>query len=206
MATTIEEFAAERGISLLFHFTKASNLSSILERGLVTRDILRREGNDAAFNDQIRLDDTDAICASISFPNYKMFWSLRQSNPGTEWVILAIWARALWQRRCAFCQANAASAGVSNIPLQQRMTLGALERMYADFGERQRATLNIPNNFPTNPQAEVLLLDGLPREYIAGVLVPTNAMKTQLEASHPGWQIRHNTTHYSYRSDYEYWK
>lgn len=206
MARTIEEFVAEREIKWLFHFTRINNLGSILQRGLVTRNILVREGSEAVCNDQYRYDGTDAVCVSIEFPNYKMFYSLRQSNLDNEWVVLVIHPCVLWMVRCAFCQTNAASAVVTNIPLPQRMTLSALQLMYTDFGGIQRATLNIPNSYPTNPQAEVLLLDGISPQYIAGVLVPTNAMKERLIAMYPGLTVVFAPRYFKYRTDYEHWK
>ncbi len=44
MAGTIQEYATERGINCLMHFTRASNLESILRRGLAPRDTLNPEG------------------------------------------------------------------------------------------------------------------------------------------------------------------
>jgi len=201
---TIEEFVRERSINGLFHFTRATNLGSILERGLITRDILIQEGKREACNDQFRYDATDAICVSIGFPNYKMFWSLRQNNEDIEWVVLVIRSRALLER-CVFCQTNAASARVTAIPLQQRMSLDALKLMYLDFDQTQRATLNIPSDYPTNPQAEVLRLDGIPRQYISGVLVQTKALKQELEAKYPGLPVKLAPNYFLYRSDYAHW-
>lgn len=43
MATTVQEYAAEVGVKQLVHFTRESNLESILNRGLVTREMLTRE-------------------------------------------------------------------------------------------------------------------------------------------------------------------
>lgn len=101
MANLIEDFAKERGIKYLMHFTKLENLGSIEQRGLVTRDVLVAEGNVAALNDKDRHDHTDAVCLSIGFPNYKMFWGLRQDNKGTDWVVVAVDVSALWQLPCA---------------------------------------------------------------------------------------------------------
>lgn len=203
MAATIREFVDTRGIKALFHFTRAENLASILQQGLVTRDVV---GDGGVCNDPYRIDGTNAVCVSIGFPNYKMLWGLRQDNPDTEWVIVVLHARALWEMQCAFCQANAASAQVTAIPLPQRMTLGALQIMYADFGGKQRAALNIPDHFPTNPQAEVLALDGIPREYVGGVLVRTNAMKVHVETAFPGTPVKLAPNYFRYRQDYEHWK
>jgi hypothetical protein len=127
MSKTIQEFVAEREIKVLTHFTRETNLASILQRGLVCRDTLVSDGKANICNYQLRLDGTNAVCASIAFPNYKMFWGLRKDNPGVEWVVLGIRPSVLWETRVAFCSANAASAGVTVIPLQQRMGLSAFQ-------------------------------------------------------------------------------
>lgn len=207
MANTIEEYVGERGIKWLLHFTRLGNLASILDRGLVTRDIIVGEASCAGvYNDAYRLDRTNAVCASISFPNYKMFWGLRRDHGDVEWVIVVIHPAALWLLKCAFCQTNAASSSVTAIPLVQRSTLAALQRMFDDFGDTPRARLGLPPNYPTNPQAEVLLLDGVPRDFILGVYVQTEAMKEKVKLAHPDLTVVVNTTYFSYRRDYEHWR
>lgn len=205
MATTIQEFVAERGINALFHFTRARNLDSILARGLVPRNILRREGFDG-FNDQYRIDATDAVCLSIGFPNYKMFYGIQKDHEGETWVILVIHPQALWDLDCAFCVANAASNGVTAIPLAQRKTLVAMQAMYADWPGKPRAELNIPDNYPTNPQAEVLALQGVPRQYIVAVITLNEAVRKELMDKFPGVDIRALAGYFRYRRDYAHWK
>lgn len=206
MATTVQELVAEREIKWLTHFTREPYLPSILQRGLITRDVMIKEGNEGLCNDQLRLDGTHAICASVSFPNYKMFWGLRKDHPDVNWIVLAIHPSALWSTRVAFCTANAASAGVSAIPLEQRMSLAAFEAMFADFGDKARAPLGLANAHPTNPQAEVLFLDGVPRQFIAGAWALNAEQKARIEAQHPGFQVVVNAALYRYRRDFEHWK
>lgn len=206
MSNPIQDFVMQRGIKSLKHFTKLSNLGSILQRGLVTRDVLVGERNGGALNDQYRHDHTDAVCLSIGFPNYKMFWSLRQDNPGTDWIIVAISKSALWELPCAFCVANAAAARVSVIPLEQRMTFDALRRMYADFDGKARVQLGLTDDLPTNPQAEVLMMAGVPSQYILGVLVQNDAMKAKVQALHPDLEVRVNDQFFYPRSDYAHWQ
>lgn len=206
MAETIEQFVKDRGIDCLMHFTRASNLPTIIERGLVTRDTLLLEGKQDLCNDKLRIDNTYAVCASIGFPNYKMFWGLRQDNPNVEWVVLALDPKVLWETACAFCVANAASAAVTAIPLEQRMTLQAFKAMFADFGEKQRGSLALPDGCPTNPQAEVLLLEGAPRKYIGGAWVLNTAQKAKLEAQHPGFPLVANASVFGPRKDFAHWK
>ena len=89
MATTVQEYAAAIGVKQLVHFTRESNLESILKRGMVTRDKLKLEGFDG-FNDNVRADYTHAVCVSIGFPNYKMWWGIKKDNPNVDWIILNI--------------------------------------------------------------------------------------------------------------------
>lgn len=205
MATTIQEFVAERGITALFHFTRARNLDSILARGLVPRNVLEQEGFDG-FNDEHRIDETDAVCLSIGFPNYKMFFGLRKDYAGETWVVLAISPQALWDLDCAYCVANAASNGVTAIPLAQRKSVAAMQAMYADWPGKPRADLEIPDNYPTNPQAEVLALKGVPRKYIMAVITLNEAVRKDLMAKFPGVDIRALVKYFRYRRDYAHWK
>ncbi len=204
--TTIQEFAATRSIKVLFHFTRIENLDSILRHGLLTRPQCKARNCGAIFNDVYRIDGTGAVCTSISFPNYKLFWPFRCDTPGVEWVLIALQPRVMWEMPSAFCTANAASAQVTAIPLEERKSLQAFQKMFEDFGHKKRADLNIPDHYTTNPQAEVLLLEGAPRKYIGGVVVPTQAIKVAVETQHPGLEIKLNGGYYDGRQDYEHWK
>jgi len=202
---TIQRFIQERGIKVIFHFTKLRNLGSILAHGLVTRNRLLDKQH---CNDGYRMDRTDAVCASIGFPNYKMFWSLRKQNPTEEWIILAISPLALIELRCAFCQENAASNNVSGLSIAQRSTLEALQRMYGDFGEKERKDLPIPDDYPTHPQAEILFLDGVPLRYVGAILVQNEAMKQKIEKSYPRnmMKVVAKSDYFGPRKDYAHWQ
>ena len=205
MANTIEEYATERGVPFLMHFTRTSNLHGILQNGLLTRDALAN-GINAAFNDAYRLDATNAVCVSIAYPNYKMFFILRQDNKDVDWVILAIYPSALWLLPCAFCTTNAASNVVTAVPLEDRCNLAAFQLMYADWEGKNRQTLRIPDNYPTNPQAEVLMLNGVPRQFIYAVVVLNSAKKQELEARYPGLDVRVNAGYFRGRLDWAHWR
>lgn len=205
MANTIQEYAVERDIKYLMHFTRTSNLGSILQRGLLLRETLNFDSTNH-FNDQYRYDGTTAVCLSIGFPNYKMFWGIRQDNKDVDWIILVINKKVLWELSCAFCVENAASAAVTVIPLEQRKNLVALQAMYADCGDKTRTVLSIPNQYPTNPQAEVLMLEGVPKDYIRGVFVLNTAKQHELQVQYPGLDVKVNAGYFRYRQDYAHWK
>ena len=205
MATTIQDYAAEIGAKQLVHFTRESNLESILNRGLVTRDMLTREGFNG-FNDNVRADYTSAVCVSIGFPNYKMWWGIRKDNPDVDFVLLVLEVRALWELPCAFCSANAALGAIAAIPIAQRQTPQAFQGMYADVVGKERAKLNIPGDWPTNPQAEVLMLQGVPKNYIRGVVTLNTAQEKRINEKFPGLKTWVRAAYFRYRPDYEFWK
>ena len=177
----LQQICSKRRITTLMHFTRIENLSSILQQGLLGRNILEERGQDFEWNDSQRLDEhKEAVCLSISFPNYRMFYSIRERKKETneandsQWVVLLLDAKVLWELDCAFYQENAASNPADGITpsLEQRKTSSALTSMFVeDYVNRQgsrvlRQVLQISNNYPTNPQAEVLVFDSIPTRYI----------------------------------------
>lgn len=206
MATTIQEYATEVDVQHLLHFTRESNLDSILAHGLVTRDVLVQEGV-GIFNDDLRADGTQAVCVSIGFPNYKMWWSIRSDNPGVDWVLLVIEPKALWELPCAFCYANAALAEVASTPIEHRQTLQAFQAMYADdVPGKGRAQLGIEKSWPTNPQAEVLMLRGVPRGYIRGVVTKDAMQQARIKQRYPRLETWVSSDHFYGRKDYTFWQ
>ena len=71
---------------------------------------------------------------------------------------------------------------------------------------KNRAVLAIPDNYPTNPQAEVLMLEGVPRDYILGVIVPNIPLKNRLLARYPGLAVKHVPQYFGPRHDYIHWR
>ena len=52
------------------------------------------------YNDEYRYDRRlDAICTSISFPNYKMFYHLI-SDSDSAWAIIGINTNFIYQQKC----------------------------------------------------------------------------------------------------------
>ena len=162
------------GISSLMHFTRLENLSSIMKNGVLSRIELSRRNIPTLINDTERFDrQLDATCLSISFPNYQMFYRYR-SNSSHIWVVLQIDIHVLLSD-CAFCLTNAASNIVRHIPIEQRKQPEALDRLFEDYMDRNvailREDLDIPRNYPTNPQAEILAFTPIPQDLIQAVYV-----------------------------------
>lgn len=168
----IKALVAKRNIKALVHFTRIENLPSIIQQGLIGRNDLESKNIDVEINDKLRLDNaTNAISTSISFPNYKMFYSYQKKSPSADWAVIKLDPCILWELDCAFNITNAAAKTTSKIPLEDRKTFEALEQMFDDrVGTvRDRLKLNIPENYPTDPQAEVLILDTVNPKHIQSI-------------------------------------
>lgn len=166
----MEEILRERNIRNIIHFTRAENLLGILDKGLLPRMAL--DEDESIFNDAYRYDNCEnAICASIEFPNYKMFYTLRLNEPGTEWVVLILDASILLDFQCAYCETNAGSEEMYSMSLSNRMGTDAFLRMFAANSDgRRREDLGIPDYYPTNPQAEILIFGEIPIDYIKCII------------------------------------
>jgi|JI9StandDraft_2_1071091.scaffolds.fasta_scaffold196250_2 hypothetical protein len=206
MDTAIKTFIDARGVKSLFHFTRLNNLPSILENGLLTKEACARAGINPAVNDTIRYDGTDAISVTISYPNYKMFYRLRCDNPDVEWVVLKLTCSLLWQTMCAFSDTNAGDGLVYSVPIARRQGVAALQSMFSDYGNIKRTTLGIPDNYTTNPQAEVLLLDGATVDDITGVYFQTLVTYQKYKAQYLDLKCSYRGRFFDGRSDYLHWR
>jgi hypothetical protein len=206
MATAIQEFIEGRGVKSLFHFTRLKNLPSILQHGLLTKETCAAAGIDPEINDPYRYDGTGAISASISYPNYKMFYRLRCENPDVEWVVIKLKRSLLWRKKCAFSSTNAGDGSVFSIAIEQRQGLAPLKDMFTDFGDKKRVSLKIPDHYTTNPQAEVLLLEGAEVEDIKGVYFQRAVTQKKFEADYSSVACLLNGGYFDGRSDCAHWK
>lgn len=211
-AVAIRNICLERGITKVVHFARVANLRSILEKGLMSRAVLEQLPipDRPIFNDDLRADGhRDAISVSISFPNYKMFYSLRKADKSTVWVVLEIDASILWERSCAFCSTNAADRSMSQIPISERMTAASFEHMFSDLPDKPRSMLGIQPHFPTNPQAEVLIFGKIETSRIGAICFPDGTSMRQWlgqqreNRNYPSVTIQ--PSYFDARSDYMHW-
>ncbi|MCL2627089.1 MAG: DUF4433 domain-containing protein [Oscillospiraceae bacterium] len=208
MKKTIKNIVQERDVRYLVHFTRAENLESIFLHGIISVaeiDAMRLKVNK---NDDLRLDYcTEAVCLSIGFPNYKMFYGTRRENPDSDWVVLIIEPEVLYDLDCAFCKTNAASLSVSSVPLKKRKTVEAFEEMFYEPLSNSRKKRNLPDDFPTDPQAEVLVLEAVPPEYIVAVCFEDKeAEQENLRILPHDIESTHKSNLFSWRIDCEYWR
>jgi ssDNA thymidine ADP-ribosyltransferase DarT-like protein len=169
----IQSYCAARKIGTLVHFTRIENLPGIFAKGLLPRSVLESQSGRAIFNDSNRIDGhKEAVCLSISFPNYKMFYPYRQADQAATWAVLLVRADILWELECAFCWANAACSAINRESVAVLRQPSSLERMFADqcgVSGINRAECQVSEYFPTNPQAEVLAFSCIPLSFVTAV-------------------------------------
>ncbi len=205
----MKQLLAERQIEWLVHFTQADNLPNIMQYGLLPRTVLDEQNIHSFYNDDYRYDDClNAICMSIEFPNYKMFYKLRQDNPQTDWVVLFLKADILCDFPCAFCYTNAGNAAMYSTPIEQRMGKNAFLRLFDDPPNGPtRKELNIGDWYPTNPQAEVLVFGTIPTEYISKIYFQSNqTMKNYIKFIPDFIQPKVSDQAFKYRNDWSFWQ
>ena len=202
----MKDILIARNVTRLLHFTRAENLENIMKYGLMPREDLEDRVLNIRYNDDYRLDNRlDAVCMSIEFPNYKMFYKLRQKNPGIDWVVLCLDAVVLCEYPCTFSWTN---AGDANARISLSDSADKFEELFLDrSGYPRRKELGIPEKYPTNPQAEVLVFGRIPVKYINGIYFENQ--RTLSKYSHILTQTTNTMVLYDYflpRSDWKLWK
>lgn len=167
----IQQIVREKRIQQLVHFTRLENLASILQEGLMSRQALETNCQKMYFhNDADRWEGhMNALCLSISFPNYRMFYAYRSKpeNQGVRWVVLCLDPALLWELSCGFTPKNAASRDMWDHDRQRIHQPDQLLKMFGDGTHHQENGL--PLHFTEDPQAEVLVFDPIPPKYITEI-------------------------------------
>ncbi len=184
------------GVPFLLHFTRVTNLPSIMQHGLYPVSRVAEIGVTPQINDELRLDGhRNATSLSIAFPNHRMFWKCRQDSEGAQWVVLAIKSRVRWTKECAFCRHNAADARISCQPLEQLKTHAAFVSMFEEIdGMQSRQTQKLKPYDPTDTQAEVLVFDVIEPTLIAAAAFENAATRDAYQGILGNRQILVNRT------------
>lgn len=173
----IKSFAKELGIPYLLHFTHINNLESILKGGLFSREAVDEMGTEIIKNDTVRYDGRlNTISLSIAHPNDRMFSKYRVKDE--EWCVLALRRKILWELDCLFFKHNAADARISRKDNDELSGIEAFKAMFDELdGLDSRKEQCLEPYDPTDKQAEVLVFDRIPPEYIYGVVVSNRQVK-----------------------------
>lgn len=192
----------DRNIKRLVHFTPMDNLESILNNGFLSRRILNAFEMNYQYSDSYRLDGKlDFISTSISFPNYKMFYSKRMNDKNIDWVVLSIDSSILVDKiDTEFYRTNCASTD----PLKCRFNPCSNEAL-EDMFYLSRRDPEIPPYFTTDPQAEVMVKDKVNTSYISCIDTPIFDSDVNYLANN--FHINYNNDEYLFgpRKDYKRW-
>lgn len=204
----MQQVLIDRQIEWLFHFTRAENLPNILRYGLLPRSALERDNIEFAFNDNYRYDNcTNAVCTSIEFPNYKMFYPLRMANLDVDWAVLLLDAKIICDFECAFCTTNAGSASIYQIDIERRKRKRAFLKLFDElpYGPT-REEMRLEDYYPTDPQAEVLVFNTIPTSYIKKVFFNNSRVFDSYKDLFLGSKLAQVKAEvFRYRKDWTYW-
>jgi hypothetical protein len=189
----IKSFAKELDIPYLLHFTHIDNLESILENGLFSRDRVDEMGAGIVTNDEGRHDGRrNTISLSIAHPNDRMFSKYREN--AEEWCVLALRRRLLWELDCLFFKHNAADGRISRVGNEELSSIEAFKAMFEELEELDsREDQCLEPYDPTDKQAEVLVFDHIPPEYMFGAVVSNRQVKKNYKDLLEGYKIAINS-------------
>lgn len=190
----------EREIERYVHFTNVENLDSILREGLLSIVQLRDKNIEYKNNDIDRWDDRlDANSLSITFPNYQMFYRYRHNNSDAKWVVISYDAKKVAKLDCGYFNQNAASKLYMHKKWDEFTSLNAFEMLFE--GERE----NLGSFETTNPQAEVMVRDVIPIEYIKSIAFDDQTLLEEYKKKYPHIKMCYDKQYFQPRRDYDRW-
>lgn len=174
----IQQIVAKRQIQHLFHFTPLDNLNAILTNGLCSRSYLHQCGTHGVYLDTVRADGKlDFISLSVSFPNYRMFYTRRIHDESITWAVISLSPSLLWEitdREIQFFDTNAAYQKFRNISDVTLQSADAFASLFLDSitnkdGQLARDNRLLPKD-PTDVQAEIMVEKHIEPRYIQYVI------------------------------------
>lgn len=198
-----------RKINSLVHFTNIKNLTSIIMNGIIPVMFQDEYKINPEINDINRIDDhLECTSFSIEFPNYRFFYNLRDKNKDKRFVIIKVNPAVIWNKYRNFCIHNAADSRILAKNKYSLSKSSEFSKMFSNIGIINRETLNIPDNYTTDPQAEVLIEGHIEVKYIDEIIfksyedynnfINNNQLKSNIK-------FKVNSRYFSARSDYNYW-
>lgn len=187
------EVCKQRNIKSLYHFTAIENLNSILKYGLLSISELKKNNISYIYNDEYRMDgNPDFISCSVEFPNGQML-NYCKNKYHRKYVLLEIDINVLNYKFSKCCQTNAA--------VYNGLYIEGIDKFYKLFENYRFESL--PNNFPTDEQAEVIVKKAIEASYIKTIIFETDLDRKLFNIS---YDCVVNPEMFNYRSEYLHFK
>lgn len=200
-----------RKIHTLTHFTSIENLDSILEYGILSKKLLIDNGLKFTESDPYRFDNLPThISTSVSFPNYRMFYSKRMSLL-KRYVVLEIKSsQILRNSNPLFFETDAANSYYQNTN-QDLSSIESFNQMFKQkviTGERYPF---LPDNYPTDPQAEIMLKDKIDISSIRCIHYDVDELSQNVDiinslARNVNIDCVQSHRYFNYREDFNQWR
>lgn len=170
------------GVTRLCHFTKLQNLTHIInsEDGILASSLIRQDTKNVT--DKFRYDgELNYVCCSVQYPNSWYLEKAMQTNPDKvfkDWVVLYIDLSILNYKSAKFCPCNASKEKGAYIDddIDNIEAIFATSVPTCQYPRSPRMLASCP----TDGQAEILIKDSIPREYITGIAVGTKDVAKQV--------------------------
>lgn len=163
----------ERGVTRLCHFTKLQNMTHIITstNGILATKSIRKDTKNV--NDTARYDgELDFVCCSVQYPN-SWFLNKSMNNNSDEifrdWVVLYIDLSILKHKDSKYCPCNASRSNGAYISENMDNIDSIFAPTVPTFAHPR--TPKMLSCCPTDGQAEILIKNGIPLEYIKGIAV-----------------------------------
>lgn len=178
------DILAIRGVTRLCHFTKLQSFIHIISSvdGILSSNSIRQDTKNVT--DKARYDgELNHVCCSVEYPNS---WFLNRAreryidNVFNEWIVLYINLSILNHRSAKFCPCNASKLSGKYID----DNMNNIESIFADTVptfSRSRSSKML-SCCPTDGQAEILVRDNIPPEYIGGIAVGNKDIASRVYA------------------------
>lgn len=152
------------GVKYLYHFTQLTNIRSIMDNGILPVSMLKNNRINYNNNDSERYDgNLKATSISISFPNWKMFYSVRMQDENCKWAVIELSVDML-DHNIFECYSTNAARGHGEAKVHKGSDL---------FGGSN-------DEFPEDPQAELLVEGRIDPRYITKIYVNDSESRSKL--------------------------
>lgn len=176
------DFLVACGVTRLCHFTKLQSLAQIVstETGILPSSSIRSDTKNVT--DKERYDgELECVCCSVEYPNSWFLQKAMINNTDKifrDWLTIYIDLNILNLNNAKFCPCNASTDW-------GRYITNDIRALFADSVRCKRIYYRTPSMLScctTDGQAEILIKDGIPRQYISGFAVGDKNMAGRVYA------------------------